>query len=209
MSDPYQILGVSRSASEDEIKKAYRTLSRKYHPDANINNPNKDQAEARFKEVQQAYQQIIKERNSGYTNQQSYTNQQNYGNEENQRFQAAANYINHGYYQEALNVLKDIAERSARWYYYSALANAGRGNNVIALEHAKKAQQMEPGNLQYQQLVYQFEAGDTWYQSRRTAYGGAPVGGSSFCVRLCIANLVCNICCGGGGMCCGGVPFYC
>ena len=61
MTDPYQILGVSRDASDDEIKKAYRTLSRKYHPDANINNPNKDQAEAKFKEVQQAYQQIMKE----------------------------------------------------------------------------------------------------------------------------------------------------
>ena len=65
MTDPYQILGVSRDASDDEIKKAYRTLSRKYHPDANINNPNKDQAEAKFKEVQQAYQQIMKEREYG------------------------------------------------------------------------------------------------------------------------------------------------
>ena len=48
MTDPYRILGVSPSASDDEVKKAYRNLSRKYHPDANINNPNKDQAEARF-----------------------------------------------------------------------------------------------------------------------------------------------------------------
>ena len=56
MMDPYQVLGVSRSASDEEIKKAYRSLSRKYHPDANVNNPNKAQAEEKFKEVQEAYE---------------------------------------------------------------------------------------------------------------------------------------------------------
>ena len=61
MTDPYSVLGVDRNASDDEIKKAYRQLSRKYHPDANINNPNKDQAEANLKEVQQAYDQIVKD----------------------------------------------------------------------------------------------------------------------------------------------------
>ena len=60
MTDPYSVLGVSRDASDEEIKKAYRTLSRKYHPDANINNPNKDKAEEMFKTVQQAYNQIKK-----------------------------------------------------------------------------------------------------------------------------------------------------
>ena len=65
MNDPYSVLGISRGATDDEIKKAYRALSRKYHPDANINNPNKDQAEAKFKEVQQAYQQIMHEREYG------------------------------------------------------------------------------------------------------------------------------------------------
>lgn len=65
MRDPYQVLGVSRDASEDEIKKAYRKLSRIYHPDANINNPNKAQAEEKFKQVQQAYDQIMKEKQQG------------------------------------------------------------------------------------------------------------------------------------------------
>ena len=62
MTDPYSLLGVDRNASDDEVKKAYRRLSRKYHPDANINNPHKEEAEAKFKEVQQAYQQIMDER---------------------------------------------------------------------------------------------------------------------------------------------------
>ena len=63
MSDPYEILGVQRGASEEEIKKAYKRLSRKYHPDANLDNPKA--AEEKFKQIQQAYQQVMKEKTSG------------------------------------------------------------------------------------------------------------------------------------------------
>lgn len=65
MSDPYMILGISRNASDDEVKKAYRALCRKYHPDANINKPNAEEAAAKFTEVQQAYDQIMEERKNG------------------------------------------------------------------------------------------------------------------------------------------------
>lgn len=65
MLNPYQVLGVSENATDDEIKKAYRALSRKYHPDANVNNPNKAQAEEKFKDIQQAYDQIVRERERG------------------------------------------------------------------------------------------------------------------------------------------------
>ncbi len=229
MSDPYQILGVSRDTSEEDIKREYRSLSRKYHPDANINNPNKAAAEAKFKEIQQAYQQIIKERTQGYTGQESYggsnqtesgspygdfgsfwgfggyNNRQNSGyvNEEATHLKAAANYINSGYYQEALNVLNDIPERTARWYYYSAGANSGIGNNITALEHAKQAVQLEPGNREYQELVSRFETAGTWYQNRRSPYGGTVVDASSLCIKLCIGNMICNLYFGGSGICCG------
>ena len=63
--NPYDVLGVSQNASDDDIKKAYRDLTRKYHPDANVNNPLADLAEEKFKEVQEAYDVIMKEREQG------------------------------------------------------------------------------------------------------------------------------------------------
>ncbi len=67
MTDPYKVLGVQQNAEMDDIKKQYRNLCRKYHPDANINNPDKDKAEEKFKEIQAAYHQIVKDRERGYT----------------------------------------------------------------------------------------------------------------------------------------------
>lgn len=220
MNNPYQVLGVSQDASEEEIKKAYRSLSRRYHPDANVNNPNKAQAEEKFKEIQQAYQQIMKERTEGF--QGSYRSSQggqSYGGfgdfggygqsdgyEEDNHLRAAGNYVRNGYYKEARTVLDGMEARgrSARWYYYSALAHAGMNNQVSAMEHARKAAAMEPNNMDYRQLVYAFENGGDWYRQRQYSYGRPYSGGGDICMKLCIANMICNLCCGSGGMCCGG-----
>ena len=213
MLDPYSVLGVPRNASDEEVKKAYRKLSRKYHPDANINNPNKDQAEEKFKEVQQAYEQIMKEREygaDGYAGSGSYggfggfgTNRQSsYQDEESLRRQAAANYVQNGHYQEALNVLNSLYQRNGQWYYLSAVANMGLGNNVNALNHIKEAVRLEPDNEQYRMLLQRMEGGGSWYEQRQNPFGGMPMGGDNMCMNLCIANLVCNLCCPGGFMCC-------
>lgn len=223
--DPYQVLGVSRDATDEDIKKAYRLLSRKYHPDANINNPNKAQAEAKFKEVQQAYQLIMREkaggsqgsygqsssgsyRQSGYS-QGGYQGQGRVYADENEpvRLKAAANYINSGYYQEALNVLNDIDLKDAKWYYYSAVANFGIGNNVTALQHAKTAASMAPDRADFAQLVQTLTSGGSWYQNQQTTYGSqSPVDMSGNCYRMCCTVLALQMCCG-GGMCYG--PYCC
>lgn len=206
--DPYQVLGLSRGASDEEIKKAYRTLSRKYHPDANINNPNKAQAEEKFKQVQQAYDQIMKEKEQGAYGGAyggygdfgfgGYQGRQSQANSDYENYmRAAANYIQTRHYKEALNVLNSMQERDALWYYYSAVANHGAGNNVAALEHAKRAADMEPGNYQYRQLVEQLEGSGMWYRDMQGPYREYTMGGSDLCLKLCIANMICNCCCGG------------
>ena len=170
MIDPYQVLGVPRNASDSEIKKAYRTLSRKYHPDANINNPHKDEAEEKFKELQQAYQQIINEREHGGSGSGSYygAGGSSYGGfqgfnggfrtegqseEYVMHLKSAATYIQNHYYNDAINVLNQMQERTGQWYYLSAVANMGLGNNLMALEYARQAVMQEPYNQHYQQLV--------------------------------------------------------
>ena len=258
MSDPYKILGITRDATDDEVKKAYRQLSRKYHPDANVNNPNKDKAEEMFKLVQQAYQQVMYERQHPYSSAgtgsytrpgsqgagrpagsssgQSQTWQDENGttytyygyfedfsefwneffssygfgtqgsrqdnSEEAIHLRAAASYINHGMFQEALNVLSAMEERSAQWYYYSAAANSGIGNDAVALEHAQQAVSMEPDNPNYQSMLQQLQSGNRWYSSRQQSYGG-PVSTGSQCMRICATylciNALCNLCCCGGG----------
>ncbi len=65
MTDPYSVLGISPSATDDEVKRAYRELSRKYHPDSYVDNPLSELAEEKFKEVQEAYSAIMDARAAG------------------------------------------------------------------------------------------------------------------------------------------------
>ena len=216
MRNPYQILGVSETASMDEVKKAYRKLSRIYHPDANVNNPNKDQAEAKFKEIQAAYQQIEQRNTSGQGSYQQYyggfedffggfgfggqSGQYRQESTDSTLMQAAANYLRNGYYREALNVLNNVpvAERNAKWYYYSAQANAGTGNNITAQEHARTAVQLEPNNYVYQELLRRMQSGESWYTQRGSTYGrsaGSFYSCCSCCCEWLMIPVFCRICC--------------
>ena len=216
MQDPYRVLGVSPQATDDEVKKAYRALAKKYHPD--VNNGSAD-AEARMKEVNEAYSTVMKWRREGtatgygagggYGNSSGYGGgQQGYGGEgygsANPHIQAARNYIRAGHYQEAMHILETIMERNAEWYYLCGEASLGLGNRVAALNYARQAVSMNPNNFEYRALLSRLEGGARYYQSGTAGRGfsmptvlcGSPLLGC--CVLNLLCNCLCN-CCGGGG----------
>lgn len=213
MRNPYEVLGISPNATDDEVKKAYRELSRKYHPDSYVNNPLAELAEEKFKEVQQAYEQIMKQRQSGnasranqgygYSNAgYAYGNNQAYGDADEQtnlQLQAARNYINARRFREALNVLAGISNRTAMWYYYSSVANMGIGNNILAVDHARQAANMEPNNMEYVNYANQLQFRGQRYQTTGYGYGRNSYGTGDLCCDLWCADTLCE--CMGGDLC--------
>ena len=113
--------------------------------------------------------------------------------EETNELRAARNYIAARHYAEALHVLSNIADRTAKWYYYSAIANAGQGNRILALEHARQACKMDPGNAEYETYLDELERGGNTYRQAGGYSQGMSMG--RYCASLCFANLMCNLCC--------------
>ncbi len=212
ISDPFQVLGVSPQATEEEIKTAYRTLAKKYHPDLH---PNSATAEAKMKEINEAYTEAMRIKkgggtwyqasSSGYQNSRYDTWQYDYRPQGNghfdQQFQAAFDYISTRRYYDALQVLHQIPEQNAMWNYLAAMANIGLGNRLTAVNYARTAAQMEPGNSQYRALYDQLSSPARTYQQQGTRYGYPNVGMCRNPFLTCIAvNLFCN--CFRCGRCC-------
>ena len=209
IDDPYKVLGVSRDASDEEIKRAYRTLAKKYHPDLN---PGDQEAARKMQQVNAAYEQIKNPEKAQQTNQGGYGgyydpfggyHQQSYtGSQATDQYQqAAAQYIRFGRFQEALNALSSSTDHDAQWYYLSAVANDGLGNQVTALEHIRRAVSMDPQNLEYQRALDRIESGGTAYRQQAGNFRGFSMGGDP-CTNLCMCYL-CNLfCCGGRGWFC-------
>ena len=213
IDDPYKVLGVSRDASDEEIKTAYRRLAKKYHPDLN---PGDAEAAKKMQQVNAAYEQI-KNPEKAAQNQRSgqsggygggyYDPFGGYGpfgggygqyGGANQQTgdsyqQAAYNYIRFGRYREAITALANSAQRNARRNYLSALANEGLGNQVTALEHIRRAVSMEPDNATYLDMLERREHGGDTY--RRTAGNFTGFSGGSVCPSLCLCYFAQLFCC--------------
>ena len=195
INDPYKVLGVSPNATDDEIKKAYRRLAKKYHPDRN---PGDEEAAKKMQQVNAAYEQI-KNPEKASQSQTGYgydpfggAQWRQQGNTGDQYQRAAEQYIYYGRYREALNVLASAQNRTARWYYLSALANDGLGNQVTALEHIRRAVSLEPDNMEYLQALNQIENGGATYRRQAGNFRGFDMRGNLWQLCLCwFAQLFC------------------
>ena len=217
IDDPYSVLGLGRDATDEEVKQAYRRLAKKYHPDLN---PGDQEAARKMQQVNEAYDQIKNpekyarqaasgSQGGGYNPYGGWGYGGSYGGTGYSRSQepqdayqqSAYQYIRFGRYQEALNTLENCQERNARWYYLSALANNGLGNQVTALEHIRRAVSMDPDNQEYLWALEQISSGGADYRRQAGNFRGFSMGATP-CSSLCLCYLLQLFCCRGRFFCC-------
>ena len=166
MRDPYEVLGVSPDASDDEIKKTYRDLARKYHPDNYQNNPLADLAEEKMKEINQAYDAITRSRSGGGAGSNSYSGAAQGGYSYQQQRQSgggefvrARQFINQGDLDGAESILQGAGNRNGEWYFLMGSIAYRRGWLDEARQNYQIAVQMEPGNMEYRQAFSMMQQG--------------------------------------------------
>lgn len=151
ITNPYKVLGVPDGASEEECTKAYKKLAKKYHPDLN---PDDKYAAQKMAEINAAYDQIKNQGNGSGSY--SYSASSG-GSSETDYYAAIARFINNRQFQQALNLLDEIEDRNAQWYYLSSVANYGLNRRELAVEQINTACSMEPSNPIYRQTKDKIE----------------------------------------------------
>lgn len=199
MNDPYSILGVSPDASDEEIKKAYRELARKYHPDNYQNNPLADLAEEKMKAINEAYDAITKQRagrgSGGYQN--AYQQQGNY-QRQNRSGSGASVYararqaINLGDLSQAEQLLQSAPSQDAEWHFLMGSIAYRKGWLDEAAQQYQMACNMDPGNLEYRQAYNMMRQGGQAYRPYGYSYGG--MDSCDCCTTMLCLNCLCGGC---------------
>ncbi len=205
MRDPYSILGVSKDATDDEVKRAYHDLARKYHPDNyDDDNPLKDLAEEKMQEINSAYDEITRMR----ANPQGSSSGNTYTGSTSGVYYEIRKLITDRKFREAEQRLSGISQydRTAEWHYLASVLLMHRNRVHDAMRELEIACDMDPSNEEYQKAKMMFNEaagsyGSTYYDNAYYGRTARPRSSSADDACNCCANLICLDClC----ECCGG-----
>ena len=203
MTDPYKVLNVPSTASDEEVKKAYRDLARKYHPDNYHDNPLAGLAQEKMKEINEAYDRITKQRSGrggqssngggygGYSGANAYQYQnRSYGGDA--RYQRVRMLIRSGNLNLSEEILNTVTDRDAEWHFLKGNLCYRRGWLDEARRYYQQACRMDPGNAEYRQaLAYMNQGGQGFRPGGVTDISSCDTG---ICGKICLAYLLCNLC---------------
>ena len=185
--NPYKILGVPEGSDKETIKKAYHALVKKYHPDKYADNPLKELAEEKLKEINKAYDMLMGD-NGG----QNTYSQSSYGGSSGSygtvRYDDVRNLINMGRVDEALNLLETKNRGTAEYNYLKGMIYLRRGWFGEAVRFIDMAASMEPSNAEYQYAKNNL-------RNRAGGYRSAGGGMADADMCNCCSNLICADCC--------------
>ena len=191
--NPYEVLGVSENASQEEIKAAYRELVKKYHPDKYQNNPLADLAEEKLREVNQAYEMLQKNGNSG---QGTYNGGYNNGNQSSAspQFAAIRREIDANNLGAAEAMLSRINMRNAEWVFLSGMVSYKKGWYDDAISKVQQAANMDPNNNEYRMILNQMMSMGGGFRNAAAGRGYSSTN-DAFCQALqcyCCADACCD-----------------
>ena len=196
MKNPYEVLGVSENATDEEIKTAYRNLAKKYHPDNYNDSPLADVAEEKMKEINEAYDRICDMRRNGSRSSSSSGSYGTNSSYTRTAYPDVRQYIMNGRLDDAMELLNGVPSdsRSAEWYFLMGMVYSRKGWNDQAYNYFQRAYQMDPGNQEFQAAFNSMNARRAYNNPGYNTTDNMGCSACDICSVILCANCLCNCC---------------
>ncbi|MBQ3521031.1 MAG: DnaJ domain-containing protein [Firmicutes bacterium] len=198
--NPYEVLGISENASEEEIKRAYKEMVKKYHPDKYQDNPLADLAEEKLQEVNEAYDMLIKKGASssydyGFGGSSGFGGGASGGGSGRPDYMQVRRLIDANNLREAEKILNGTRDRSAEWFFLAGMVSYKKGWYDDARNKLQTASEMEPGNMEYSQAYGRIINMGGQFQNQARGRGYNQQGGDDLCCQALQCYICADCCC--------------